>query len=49
MQAIIEIRAKLLLVDQGEQIAVRRRHHADIHVHRARGAEALEGVLLQDA
>jgi hypothetical protein len=28
---------------------VRRRHHADIRIQRARGAEALESVLLQDA
>jgi len=49
MQTIVEILAKRALLDHRQQIAVRRRHQADVGAQRARGAEALEGVLLQHA
>ena len=37
------------LLDHRQQIAVGRRDQADVGMPRARGAQALEGVLLQDA
>ena len=49
MEAIVEIRAKRALLHHGEQIAVRRRHDADVRAERARGPQPLEGVLLQHA
>ena len=47
VQAVVEIRSERVLLDHGEQIAVRRRHHTGIRAQRARGAEALERVVLQ--
>src|SRR5262245_18466570 len=47
IEAIVEILAKRALVDHSEQIAVCCRYQADISAQRARGAQALEGVLLQ--
>ena len=48
VQAIVEIVAEALLLHQPGEVAVRRRDDADVHLDRARTAEALELLLLQD-
>src|SRR6185503_3153129 len=45
-EAIVEIVAVALIVDHAGEIAVGRGDHSDVHLDRARAAEALELLLL---